>query len=77
MKKWITNIYDPKDVEGAKRGLVLSYEEWREINGREKAWKRHLKWLEGKTIGEPEPSDEMNVRQMKAAHLVGVYVEEE
>lgn len=69
--KWITNIYDPSKKD-AKKFLQRSIRETPE-----EAWRRHLQWLEGKTIGEPMPSDYYTVEQMKAQGLVGVYVEDE
>lgn len=70
---FLTNTHDPADVEAAKRSLVLSFEEWQDPDGRERCWQNHLKWLEGKIVGDPQPSEKYTVEQMKEMGLVGVY----
>lgn len=65
--KWLTNTYDPKKPE-AKMYLVIPIEETRD-----QAWKNHLKYLEGKHIGNPKATEKHTVSELLDANLVGVY----
>jgi len=76
MLRFLTNTHDPKDIEGAKMSLALSFEDWQDPNGRERAWKYHLDYLKGKIIGDPQATDVYTVDQLKEMQLVGVYIEE-
>lgn len=77
IKRWITNTHDPKDVEGAKRSLKLSLEDFHTPNGRELAWQRQLKWLEDKAIGDPQATPSYTVEELKEMGMVGVYIIDE
>ena len=74
---WIINTHDPKDVEGAKRNLRLSMEDFSTPDGRERAWQRHLEWLEDKAIGDPQATPSYTVEELKQMGVVGVYVIDE
>lgn len=65
--KFLDNTHDPKDP----RARFYLSTELRQTH--EEAWKMHLQWLEGKIIGDPQPTDTYTVEQLKAMGLVGVY----
>lgn len=53
--------------------LTLSFEDWQDPQGRERAWRRHLEWLSDKVIGEPPGTDTYTAEQLKEMGYVGVY----
>jgi hypothetical protein len=71
--KFLTNTHDPKDVEGAKMSLALSFEDMSYPQGREIAWQRHLDYLSDKRIGRPQATTTYTVEQLEAMGMVGVY----
>jgi hypothetical protein len=71
--KSLTSTYDPTKVEEAKMSLALSFEDWNDPNGRERAWQHHLAYLKDKVIGRPQASDTYTVEELEAMGLVGVY----
>jgi hypothetical protein len=75
--KWLTNIYDPRKTEEAKRSLCLSFDEASDPQGRERAWQRHLEWLADKVVGRPQASGTYTVEELEVMGLVGVYSREE
>jgi hypothetical protein len=71
--KFLTNTHDPKDVEGAKMSLALSFDYMYDRQGLERAWQRHLDYLSDKFIGRPQATTTYTVEQLEAIGMVGVY----
>lgn len=65
--EFLSNTFDPNH-ENAKMYLVVRFDQTRE-----EAWRSHLRWLDGKIIGDPQPSDRYTTEQLKAMNIVGVY----
>ena len=65
--KWLSNTYNPNNKD-AKNHVGRSFDETQE-----QAWINHRKWLEGKIIGDPMPSEAYTVEQLKEMGMVGVY----
>jgi hypothetical protein len=63
MLKWLSNTYDPARPESKTRVIGDPTE--------------HAFWLEGKIIGDPVPTEWFTVAELRAMHMVGVYVEVE
>jgi hypothetical protein len=70
--RFLTNIHDPEDPK-AKMYLALSFEDFMDPQGHERAWQRHLDWLKDKVIGEPKGTDAYTSEQLKEMGMVGVY----
>jgi len=68
MSRFLTNIRNPKDMN-AKIYISRRIDETQE-----QAWINHLKWLEGKVIGDPQSTEAYTVEQLKEMGFVGVYV---
>ena len=69
--KFLSNIHDPKD-ENAKIFVFCDSNETSE-----EAWQHHLRWLEGKIIGDPKKTEWYTVQQLKDMKMVGVYAPDE
>jgi len=69
--RFLGNTHNPADVEGAKRSLIVSFDETPD-----QAWAHHLEWLADKIIGRPQASADYTVERLEAEGIVGVYVKE-
>lgn len=68
--KWLTNIYNPKMPDAKQRLNLIAGED------RDKAWEQYQLALADMVIGEPMPSAQRDLEEMKKANLVGVCVNE-
>ena len=70
--KWLSNTYDPTMPDAPLQVIALSSETMQE------AWQTKREWLKGKVIGDPQTTVNMKytVDELKAMHLVGVYVKD-
>lgn len=69
--KWLANLHNPEDENWKKYVAVAPGET------QEQAYADYLKWLDGKIIADPEPSDTYTVEQLKAMNIVGVYKDDQ
>ena len=71
--KHLTNTHDPKDEKTAKMQICLTHNEMSDPNGHEKAWQRHLQYLEGKIIGPPASwHDDSDEELLSKANLIPI-----
>ena len=70
MLKFLTNIYDPKQLDAPLTISTMPNETSQE------AWGRQEEWLKDKFISTPNPTETYTIGQLKAMHMVGVYVKE-
>lgn len=69
--KHLGNTLNPANEEDAKRGLALSHHEMHDPNGMERAWERHLDYLDGKTLSRPHSwRDCSDTELIESAQLV-------
>ncbi len=68
--KHLTNIYDPKN-KNARRIITRCFGETQD-----QAWASHIKWLKGKVIGDPMPTETYTVQQLRDQNMVGVYTKQ-
>lgn len=75
MGRFLSNTYDPRRPE-VKQYLRLSYHDWLDPQGHDRAWKRHMEWIDAGVIGRPEATDTYTVEQLEAMGMVGIYAKD-
>ena len=68
MLRFLSNTHDPKD-KNFQMYVARSFHETQE-----QAVARHLEWLKGKVIGDPQATEAYTVAQLKEMGMVGVYM---
>lgn len=75
--RFLSNLTDPYS-ENAKLYLALSYDEWRGgPQERDRAWARHMEWVNANVIGPPKATDAYTVEQLQKMGMVGLYARPE
>ena len=72
--KHLSNIFDHRLPKTRDTFTGFTYHEWREgPQAIERAWLRHLEWINQNVIGPPKATDYYTVEQLKASGMIGIY----
>ena len=70
----LSNIFDHRLPETRKTFTGFTYHEWCEgPEAIERAWQRHLEWVNANVIGRPKATPTYTVEQLEAMSMIGIY----
>ena len=73
----LSNIFDPRKPKTRQRFCGYSYEEWLEgYTGIDRAWQRHLDWVNENVIGPPSATEKYSQQELEDMGMVGIYKKE-
>lgn len=70
----LSNIFDPRLEKNKETFTGFSYNEWCAGPASiERAWNRHLEWVNSNEIGRPKATEKYTVEQLEEMGMVGIY----
>lgn len=73
----LSNTFDHRLPKSRDTFAGYSYSEWLEgFNAIDRAWQRHLDWINKNVIGPPKATDFYTREQLEEMGMIGIYAKE-
>ena len=70
--RFLSNTYDPRKPD-ARMYVTLSFHEYGDLDGGERAWRHHMEWINANEIGRPQATSKYTCEQLEEMGMVGLY----